>query len=201
MGGKRREPTTTPAGRFIRGRRFDRNPLRRSSDRAETSLLALLVLVFLACAPLAALGTGTWAHARAQQAANTQLATRYQVMAVTLGPMQAEPSSGLVAHEAKARWTAPDGRVVTDTLPVPAGTKAGTKIPLWVTGDGQAALQPMSESGVTSLTVLGGAVGPIALAILLTGSGLLARRSIDKRRMAAWDADWRATAPRWTTRA
>jgi hypothetical protein len=30
--------------------------------------------------------------------------------------------------------------------------------------------------------------------------GALGRRALDKRRMAAWDADWRATGPRWTAR-
>jgi hypothetical protein len=30
--------------------------------------------------------------------------------------------------------------------------------------------------------------------------GVLGRRALDKRRMAAWDADWRATGPRWTAR-
>jgi hypothetical protein len=91
--------------------------------------------------------------------------------------------------------------VRTETVTVPADTKAGARIPLWVTRDGQPALEPMGQSGVRTLTVLGGAVGPVALVILLTASGALARRSLDKRRMAAWDAEWRATGPRWTTRA
>jgi len=41
----------------------------------------------------------------------------------------------------------------------------------------------------------------IALGTVLATIGLLARRTLDKRRMAAWDAEWRATGPRWTTRA
>jgi hypothetical protein len=27
------------------------------------------------------------------------------------------------------------------------------------------------------------------------------RWTLDKRRIAAWDAEWRSTGPRWTTRA
>jgi hypothetical protein len=41
----------------------------------------------------------------------------------------------------------------------------------------------------------------IVLAILLAITGMLARRALDKRRMAAWDAEWRAIRPHWTTRA
>ena len=61
MGSKERRPRTTPAGRFVRGRRFDRNPLRRPADRAETIVLALLLVAFLIGAPLAALASGSWA--------------------------------------------------------------------------------------------------------------------------------------------
>jgi hypothetical protein len=31
--------------------------------------------------------------------------------------------------------------------------------------------------------------------------GVLARWSLDRRRMDAWEADWQSTGPRWTTRA
>ena len=44
----------------------------------------------------------------------------------------------------------------------------------------------------------GVAVG--CLATLLITVAWLARRSLDRRRMAAWDADWLATGPRWTPR-
>ena len=39
------------------------------------------------------------------------------------------------------------------------------------------------------------------VAMVLALAGILARWSLDKRRMDAWDADWQATGPRWTTRA
>jgi hypothetical protein len=35
---------------------------------------------------------------------------------------------------------------------------------------------------------------------VLTVAGALALRALNKRRMAAWDADWQATGPHWTTR-
>jgi hypothetical protein len=38
-------PRVTLTSRLVRGRRFDRNPLRRASDRAETVVLIMLVVV------------------------------------------------------------------------------------------------------------------------------------------------------------
>ena len=84
MGSKERKPRATLTGRFVRGRRFDRNPLRRAADRAETIVLALLLVAFLVGAPLAALASGAWAHAMAQRAELAQAASRRQVTAVVL---------------------------------------------------------------------------------------------------------------------
>jgi hypothetical protein len=44
-------------------------------------------------------------------------------------------------------------------------------------------------------------LGAAAVAAVLTVAGTLAFWRISKRRMAAWDADWQVTGPRWTTRA
>jgi len=55
---------TTWLGRMARGRRPDRNPLRRASDRIETAVLGLLAAAFLAAAPFAAHVAGHWASAR-----------------------------------------------------------------------------------------------------------------------------------------
>jgi len=38
------------------------------------------------------------------------------------------------------------------------------------------------------------------LAVVLIMAAWLVRRDIDRRRMAAWDADWLANGPRWSPR-
>jgi hypothetical protein len=130
MNGRRRKPKSAPAGRFVRGRRLDRNPLRRASDRIETVVLILLAAVFLVAAPLAAPACGAWAHAMAQRAELAQAASRYQVAAVVL-TVPAPPAAGYASFVsiAQARWTAPDGAVVTSELLVPAGTRVGATFP------------------------------------------------------------------------
>ena len=91
--------------------------------------------------------------------------------------------------------------MVTSELPVPACTSAGATVRVWTTRDGQLTSQPMGESQVASLADLGEIAGAATVAVLLALVGVLARRSLDKRRMAAWEADWQSTGPRWTTRA
>jgi hypothetical protein len=200
MGTRRRAIRATRLGRFVRGRRPDRNPLRRGSDRVETAVLALLVIVFLVAAPFATLASGSWALARAHQAQLAERASSYQVPAVVL--KLDEPSGGaFLDAQARARWTAHDGKVITGDIAVPLGTAAGATHWLWTTADGQLTNPPLEDSQVTGQAYVAEGFTVVILAILLTSTGLMTRWTLDKRRMAAWDAEWRATGPRWTTHA
>jgi hypothetical protein len=202
MSARHRNGRVTRLGRFVRGRRPDRNPLRRASDRVETAVLALLVIAFLVAAPFAAQASGAWAGGLARHAQLTEEASWHQVPARVLkAGSNVQDGGGYAAldSEAQARWTAPDGKVVTGEIPVPLGTVAGAIVRLWVTSDGHPTDPPLQGSQVTGDAVLAGSFSVIALATLLAITGMLARRALDKRRMAAWDAEWRATGPRWTT--
>ena len=59
MSARKRQPGATRLSRFVRGQRLDRNPLRRATDRAETIVLTVLVILLLAGGPFAALATGS----------------------------------------------------------------------------------------------------------------------------------------------
>jgi hypothetical protein len=193
MGVRQPQPRATFAGRFVRGRRLDRNPLRRSADRAET-----LVLI-----PLAALASGAWAHSVAQRAERTQAASRSKVTAVVLSvPAVSTSAWGSWEQNAlmQARWTAPDGGVVTDELPLFVGSTVGEKVSVWTTRSGQLASHPMTDAQVSHFAVLGEAAGTATAALVLALVGGLTHWSLNKRRMAGWDADWQATGPRWTTK-
>jgi hypothetical protein len=200
MGARRQNIRVTRLGRFVRGRRPDRNPLRRASDRAETAVLALLVIAFLAAAPFVAQASGGYAYSKAHHAQLSEEASWHQVPARVLKVMSSG-SGEYTASEAQARWTAPDGTVITGEVPISLNTPAGAIVQEWVTDDGQLTDQPLQDSQVSGSRYFAGVFGVIALATVLAISGLLACRELNKRRMAAWDAEWRATGPRWTTRA
>jgi hypothetical protein len=200
MGSRRRDIRATRLSRFVRGRRPDGNPLRRASDRLETALLAVLVVAFLAAAPCTALASGGWAFARGHQAQLIEEASWHQVPARVL-TVASQTSSGYAdSPQAQATWTAPDGRAVTGEIAVPSGTAVGATVPLWTTNDGQLTDPPLQDAQVTNQAYFAAAFSVITLATLLAITGFLARRALDMRRMAAWDAEWRATGPRWTTR-
>jgi hypothetical protein len=200
MGLTQRQPHNTRLGRFVRGRRLDRNPLRRASDRAETAMLAALAAAFLAGAPFAAQASGAWVHTALQREQAAQESSWRLVPAVLL----TEAGTGVrgaPVPEAKARWIAPYGETITSDIPVPSGAQAGTTVRIWVARDGTPTQPPLLDSQVSNEVDCAEAGGVVALAATLAVVGFLARRSLDKRRMAAWDAEWRAAGPRWTMRA
>jgi len=162
---RRCEPQGRWLRRLIRGRRLDRNPLRRTSDRAETLILAGLMTAFLAGAPAAAIAGGSLMHGLAEHTRQAQLATRSQVTAVTLqavpGPGQSR-NTGFTRPAVEARWTAPDGKTVTGEVPVFLGTPAGAKVQVWTTASGKLADPPLEEAQVASLTTLGQVISVIA---------------------------------------
>jgi hypothetical protein len=199
MGTSRRDIRVTRLGRFVRGRRPDHNPLRRASDRVETVVLAVLVIAFVVAAPFAALTAGSYVHARAHQAQLAERVSSYQVPARVLrldsqGTVYGDP-------QAQVRWTAHDGKVITGEITVPLGATVGSTQWLWTAADGQVTNPPLEDSQVTGQAYFAEGFAVFTLALLLAITGMVARWTLDRRRMAAWDAEWRAAGPRWTTRA
>ena len=191
---------TSWLARLLRGRRLDRNPLRRGSDRAETVVLGALLAAFLAAAPFAAHAAGSWAHASAVRDAQAQRASLHQVTATLVRAAPVLSSYGSASDFAvEARWRAPDGRVRTGELLVTATAAAGRSTRIWVDRAGRLT-GPLSRDQVTGRVQLAVGVAVGGLAVLLIVAAWLARGGIDRRRMAAWDADWLANGPRWSPR-
>jgi hypothetical protein len=186
-------------GRMLRGLRLDRNPLRRGSDRAETAVVGVLLAAFLAGAPFAAQAAGSWTYAASAREAQAQQAALHQVPATLL--QAATPwSAGQYGAGANARWRAPDGQVRTGDVFAPGGTAAGSTVMVWVNQAGQLTDSPLQHSQVTGRAVMARVFAVAALAVTLIIVGWAARRALDRRRLAAWDAEWLASGPRWSPR-
>ncbi len=201
MGRSQKLSTSGFARRIARGRRLDRNPLRRASDRVETIVVTALLALFLVGAPVAALVAGGWAHSAAQRAERIQQASRQEVSATLLLIPASRASDGpaVVSWAGALHWVAPDGRAVTTSLAVPIEMLGRERtLPVWSTVQGQLAPPPMNGLQVTALTGLSAVVAAVAATLTLLLSAVGARLVLNRRRMAAWDADWRVTAPRWT---
>jgi hypothetical protein len=174
----------------------DRNPLRRRCDRVEAAILAGLVAAFVLGGSLAALAAGRWAYDNALRTEHADQAARHQVASVLL-----TTASGQQAWSpamARARWTAPDGAARTGWVPAPAGAPAGTTVRVWVDAAGRPAEPPLRHSQVEGQAVMAAVAAVFAMAMLLGGAGWFARHVADRRRLAAWDAQWQATGPKWS---
>ncbi len=184
----------------MRGIWPDRNPLRRSLDRAEAVVLAAVIAVFVAGAPIAAFTTGQWAAHGAAAAARAERAAWYPVRAIILHgvPRPSDnPYGAVYLVHVPARWTTRDGAVRTGTVTAAAGTPAGATVTIWTSGQGVPMGAPQNAAQITRQTVLASLMAVLCLAVLLTVSAFVIRRLLDRRRMAAWDAEWSATGPQW----
>jgi hypothetical protein len=182
--------------RLMRGRRLDRNPLRRTSDRIETVILAGLMTAFLAGAPFATLAGGSWTHAGTRHLQQAQLATRSYVAATTIEALPSESQSRGVIFTSpvvEARWSLPDGKTAIGEIPVFFGTPAGTRVWVWTTASGKIADPPLTDGQVAILTTLGQVSSAIIVVALYALTWALARKELNRRRYAAWAADWQAT--------
>jgi len=194
-----RSPGSTWLGRLARGLRLDRNPLRRGSDRAETAMLGVLLAAFLAGAPFAAHAAGSWTYAASIREAQAQQATLRQVPA-TLLQAAAPWNISESGSEANARWKAPDGQVRTGQIFVLSGAPAGSTVMVWTNQAGQLTDSPLQRSQVTGRADMARVLAVAALGAALSIVGLAGRWALDWRRLTAWDAEWRATEPRWSSR-
>jgi hypothetical protein len=184
----------------VRWWRWRRNALKRRIDVVE----AWVVLAGWVFALLGGVGAGLMAAGAVERAVERQRAETRQVSAVTVedapGPSPARAASD---HRvwAEVRWTAPDGSTQTDEARVPPRTPAGTPIPVWVNRSGDITAPPVSEGEAWLHTTMGGGLaGALASGVVLSAAWLT-RLSLDRRRAAQWDAEWKRIDTRrgWKT--
>jgi hypothetical protein len=83
---------------------------------------------------------------------------------------------------------------------VPSAAPTGSTVLVWVNQAGQLADSPLQHNQVTGRAVMARVLAVAGLAVSLIIVGLGGRWALDRRRLAAWDAEWLATEPRWSSR-
>jgi hypothetical protein len=182
----------------LRGLRPDRNPLRRVTDRAEIAIMVALVIAFCVAAPFAARAAANWSSARSQREIHAQQASFRQVRAVLLQKPVSAEAYGAPLLSADARWTAPDGRIQSGEIAVPAVARAGSTVLVWTDLSGQL-VTPLQSEQVAMRDDLASTVAVAAAIITLIVASCMVHWMLNRRRMAAWEADWLVTGPRWTS--
>jgi len=184
------------AMRVVRGLWPDRNPLRRRLDRVEGVVVGGLAVAFLAGVPLAAVAAGHLTYMYGARTAHTQQAAWHQVPAVLLATA---PTTGYTGYlpQVRARWRAPDGTRRTGAVPAQPGQRAGSTVVVWADAAGRLTGPPLQAQQVRGQAVLAAILAPIVLGEILLFAGQLAHYLLGRRRLAAWDAEWRAIGPQW----
>jgi hypothetical protein len=183
--------------RAVRGARPDRNPLRRRTDRLETCLLAGLFVAAAAAAPFAAQAAGRAWYADAAHMRQAELATRHSATATLAHSAGLSGSYALSAQvPTLASWRS-GGVLRAGDVPAPPGSPPGTRVTVWTDDTGYLISPPLTVTQVADqadaarVTAVGGIV------VCYMAVTLAIRRLLHRRRMAAWEADWVATARVW----
>jgi hypothetical protein len=186
--------------RVVRGLWPDRNPLRRTVDRAEGLIVAALAVAFLAGAPLAAVATGHAVYGYGARAGEGQRAAWHQVPAVLLASVPTRGYGYAYDYQpsAPARWRAPDGMQRAGPVPVSWGARVGATVRVWVDAAGRVTGPPLQPSQADSQAVVAATFAALAFGVVMLCAGLLAHAVLTRRRLAGWEADWRATGPQWS---
>ncbi len=203
----RRPDAGEPGTRLARCTRrlgFDRNPLRRRTDRIEAALRLATVILFLAAVPLAAIAVGRQVDHVAVRQARAQQAAEHAVTAVLLQRASttevADPYASVPMTYALARWQPPGRSPRSGEVLAPAAAPAGSTVTIWIDASGSLASPPPDHRAITDDVTIAVSTAGLAASLLVLGSSALARRALDRRRLSAWDAEWRATEPLWSGR-
>ena len=193
----------TRLARCVRWLGFDRNPLRRRTDRVEAVIRLATLILLLVAVPLAAFAAGRQAdqvalrNAHAQQAADHEVTAVLQQQAPPTGIP--DPYTSIQMTLVLARWQPPGQSARSGPVPAPAGARAGSTVTIWVDASGAVTSPPTDPRVIIGDVCMAAMVTCLVASLLVLGSSTLARRALDRRRLRAWDAEWRATGPRWTS--
>jgi hypothetical protein len=189
--------------RLLRRFGFDRNPMRRGTDRIQAITRAALLVVFLVGAPTTAVWIGYAVYTSGLQGGRAQAAAWHRVPAVVLhkaAVVTAWYRTVPPPEQVSLRWTTPAGSSRTGEMTVFEKVRPGSTISVWIDSRGWLTHPPWSRAQIIGRTAGAAVAAPAALALLLAIVGSVTSLVLDKRRLARWEADWSAVEPQWTGR-
>ena len=188
--------------RLARWLGLDRNPLRRGTDRVESALRLLMILLVVTAVPAAAVAAGRWADHYALHRAQAERAVDHQVTAVLLADAPAvgipDPYTSVQTAWVPARWQPPGQPPRTGEVLALTGAHKGSTVRTWINPSGAVTDPPLDRRFVVGDAWLAVMATCLVSWLLLLVTGVLVRRGLDRRRLRAWEAEWRASGPLWS---
>ena len=190
--------------RLARWLGFDRNPLRRGTDRVEGALRLVMIILVVVAVPAAAVAAGRWADHYALHRAQIQRTVDHQVTAVLLrdAPAIGTPDLNTSVQTAwvPARWQPPGQPSRTGEVLAVAGARKGSTVRTWIDPSGAVTDPPLDQRVIVGDVWLAVVATLVVSGLLLLAAGALAHRVFDRRRLRAWEEEWRASGPLWSGR-
>jgi hypothetical protein len=190
--------------RLARWLGFDRNPLRRGTDRVEATLRLILVILFVAAVPVVAVAAGRQADHLALDWTQAQRSAKHLVTAVLLRDAPAigtpNPYASVQGSWVPARWQPASQPPRTGLVFAVAGAREGSNVRIWTDPAGAITDPPPGHRDVVGDVCLAVTATCLVSGLVLLAAWTLGRRVLDRRRLSAWEAEWRASGPLWTGR-
>jgi len=194
------EPDTRLA-RLARWLGVDRNPLRRGTDRVEAALRLVMILLLVLAVPAAAIAAGRWADQRALHQVRAQRAADHPISAVLLqdapAPGTPDPYTSVPASWVLARWQPPGQPPRTGEVLALPGARKGSTVRTWIGPSGAVTEPPPGHRVIAGEVCFAVATTCLLSCLVLLLTWTLARRALDRRRLRAWEAEWRTRGPLW----
>jgi hypothetical protein len=186
---------------LVRWLGFDRNPLRRGTDRVQGALRLVMIILVVAVIP-AAVAAGRWADHYALHRAQAQMAADHKVTAVLLRDAPAtgvpDPYTSVETTWVPARWQPPGQPPRTGEVLALAGARKGSTVRTWIDPSGAITDPPVDHRVIVGDVWLAVTATLLLSGLLLLAAGELTRRMLDRRRLRAWEAEWRTRGPLWS---
>ena len=135
--------------RLARRLGFDRNPLRRGTDRAEAALRLVMILLLVLAVPAAAVAVGRSADHHALHRAQAERTADHLVTAVLLedAPEAGTPNpyASMQTSWVLARWQPPGQPPRTGEVLAVAGARKGSTVRIWIDPSGAVTGPPLSH--------------------------------------------------------
>ena len=178
--------------------RWRRNPLRRRADVVEGWVVLGVGLLTVLAGALAGLTAARWmAHGLAHERTGWRPAVAHVVAtAREASPARKDRSTGERVWT-EVRWTAPDGSARTGRVLVVPGSRAGTPVTVWTDRRGHLVGSPVTADQAALRSALVGGLAGAGTALVPFTGGLLLRARLERRRLAAWGAEWARLGPQW----
>lgn len=183
---------------------LDRNPLRRGTDRIEAALRLVMMFMLVAAVPIAAVVAGQRADHLALNRARAQQAADHLVNAVLLEQAPAtgspDPYTSVQITWVLARWQPPGLPPRTGEVLATAGARKGSTVRTWIDASGAVTDPPPDHRDISGDVTVAVVATCFVSWLVLLAAGTLARHALDRRRLNAWEAGWRASGPLWSGR-